>query len=280
MDTEIIGNVLDRLNLLNLEEELLACQKIPPCVSYPDDFCGLLRTYPLWNQSGDPSDAYLYKYDGAAQITDIGIQLSHLSNLVKNTFNLEYLKLCRLHEYTSGTFFLPHRDYLDGSEEIGEIYTRMYIPVKIQEQCWNSYEQEVFDMELGDLVFHNGSLVHSVCNFSSESRFRLEFDFDPQIPVEDLFKDKSVLKLKELKSIPREPFSEQDLNKLLEFAGNIINCYNFKDIAVLFGKIHFQKNVNCALIYDWLEIVVEKTGNLDLLDLHKKTRWHLVDRKL
>ena len=280
MTTQIIGNVFEQLNWLKIEEELLACQKIAPCVSYPDDFSGLMRTYPLWNQSGAPKDAYLYKYEGAAQITDIGIKLSHLSNLVKNTFHLEFLKLCRLHEYTSETFFLPHRDYLDGSAEIGEIYTRMYIPVKIQEKCWNSYEEEVFDLELGDLVFHDGSLVHSVCNFSSESRFRLEFDFDPQIPVEDLFKDKSVLKFKELKSIPREPFSEEDLSNLLELAAKIINCYNFKDMAVLFGKIHFQKNVNCALIYDWLQTVVEKTGNSDLLELNSKTRWHLVDRKL
>lgn len=80
MTTKIIGNVFEKVNWLKIEEKLLGCQKIAPCVSYPDDFSGLIRTYPLLNQFGDPRNAYSYPYDGKAQITDIGVQLIYFSH--------------------------------------------------------------------------------------------------------------------------------------------------------------------------------------------------------
>ena len=278
MGTQIIGNLVDKLNLFNIHEELLVCQELVPCVHYPLDFAGLMKSYPLWNQFGDASDAHYRTYDGSAKITDAGIKLTNLANIVKNTFHLQFLKLCRLHEYTSGTFVIPHRDYLDDSQDITDIYTRIYIPVKIQEQCGNSYEEELYQMELGDIVLHDGSLVHSVGNFSSESRFRLELDFDNQIPLEDLFKDKDILKSGCLKLIPRESLAQEYLDNVLNLAVQTINSYNFKDIVVLLSKIHFYKKVNCSLTYDWLEQVVKTTGNSDLLDMSNKFKWCMVDR--
>ncbi|MGB3508776.1 MAG: aspartyl/asparaginyl beta-hydroxylase domain-containing protein [Microcoleaceae cyanobacterium] len=272
LGTQIIGDVFKKLNPVDVEQELLALKSILCPIPYLGVTVGVVRVYPLWNQLGDAGNANLYGYDGAAKITDIGIKSNHISQMVKDTFDVNFLKLCRIHELTKGAFLLPHRDYLDGCQQLEETYTRIHIPLKTQEKCWLAYEEELYHMGFGEIYLHDGSFVHSAGNFSSESRFHLILDFDPNIPLKDLFKDKTVLKFKEAKVCDREPFSEGDLDDILNLAVKVINSYNFRDIFVLLSKIHFQQKVSCSLTFDWLQKVVEQTGNEQLIEMSKKTK--------
>lgn len=276
LGVQIIGDVSHKLNQLDVEKELQVLKSFPDVVPYPEDIVGLQRSYPLWNKLGVKNNANVCGYEGTAKITEIGIKLTHISQMIKSTFNVNLLKLCRLNEFTSGTFTFPHLDYLDGYQNVNETYSKIHIPLKTQKECWSSYEEEVYHMKFGEIWLHDTHVVHSAANFSPETRFHLILEFAPTIPLEDLFIDKTVLtSSKKPESAPREPFTEDDLNHILNLAKVIDHC-NFKDITALLGKIHFQKKVNCVLTYDWLEKIAEKTQDAKLIQKSKMAKYFYI----
>ncbi|NES81685.1 MAG: hypothetical protein F6K63_31335 [Moorea sp. SIO1G6] len=232
---------------------------------YPEDAFGIYLTYPLWNHQGDSRNGNTYHYNGIPKITDIGNTLSHISAMITDTFNVNFLKVCRINEFLSGTFIVPHVDYLDGCQSSEKFFRRIHIPLKTQKESWNYYEAEVYHMQFGEIWLHDSYCCHSAGNFSSESRFHLILDVDPTIPLDDLFKDKAVFNSShKLDPISREPFTNSDLNNILDLA-KIINHLNFKEIVSLLSKIHFYKKVSSALTYDWLEKIAKNTKNRQLI---------------
>lgn len=261
MKTQIIGWIGNKINPLLLEKELSLLKSKQGYIGFSQDVVGILEVYPLWNSEGNVQDGRYYNYVGAAQITELGGQLGHIANLIENTFFSKFMKFARIFELHDGACILPHRDYL----ELETSFTRIHIPLKTNDGALYANEISGYHLRVGEIWLHDGNLVHSVINFCSDSRLHLILDFDSDIPIRDLFKDKSALipKTKPMvltqKIITNEELSNiYDLNKILDFS-------NIKEILTILTKITFSKQVNPALVYDWLENIAAKTGNQKLI---------------
>ncbi len=75
--------------------------------------------------------------------------------------------------------------------------------------------------------------------------------------------------------IEREPLIEKDINNIFELS-KFISIYNLKEIVTILGKIHFQKQVNPSLTYDWLQKIVEATEDKKLISKSREIKRHFV----
>ncbi len=275
---QILGSVLDKFNQKDIEKEIQKIDTLPSVFPYPEYIVGHRTMYPLWNQSGDINDANICHYEGISKITRIGTELSHIREVLTNTFYLEHLKVARINKHFSGLFGFAHRDYSDNQAKTESFYTRIHIPIKTQMGCWHAYNSELYHMDYGEIWLHDGSIVHAPCNFSSETRLHILLDFDYEVPLENLFRDKSVLSPSyPIDEANRDTFHEKDLEQILRLS-EIVNSYNFKDIAGIVGKVPFKKKVNCALSYDWLIEIAKRSGNAELIEKSKMVKFFFVGR--
>jgi hypothetical protein len=276
---QVLGDVLDKFNQNEIAKEIQRLDTLPEVFPYPEYSVGHRTSYPIWNQSGDIGNANIYNYEGNSSITSIGIALPHICEVLTDTFHLEYLKIGRINKYSSGAFALPHRDYSDNQKKADSFYTRIHIPIQTQLGCWHAYDAELYHMQFGEIWLHDGSIVHSACNFSSEARLHILLDFDPEVVVEDLFKDKSVLSLAEPRDRSnREIFGNKDLEQLLKLA-DVIDPYNFKDITAVLCKVPFTKKVACSAPYDWLIQIARASGNAELIQKSEMAKPFFIQRK-
>ncbi|NEO76037.1 aspartyl/asparaginyl beta-hydroxylase domain-containing protein [Moorena sp. SIO4G3] len=269
MQTQQIGCLKKRIDFNLVEKELDLLKTFPICTGYSGYQVGCWQKFPLLNSQGNAQDGRYYSYEGSPKITEIGDKLAYLTSLVTDIFCLEFLKVADIFEMKSGSFLFPHRDALDNQEDFKTNFVRLHIPLKTSNGCFNSCGKHVYHLGPGEIWFHNGYAVHSAANFSPESRFHLVVAFPPGVPVDALFKDKSVTMLgKETISIDREPLTEADISGIYSLS-SIINEYNFKEIVAVLGKLHFSKQVSSSLTYKWLQEITTATGNPKLIHKSK-----------
>ena len=272
MKTKIIGCIGNKINPSLLEKELNLLKSKQGYIGFGQDVVGILEVYPLWNSKGDAQDGQYSDYLGAGQLTKLGQQLEHIADLIKDTFFLKFMKFARIFELHGGACILPHRDYL----ELETSFTRIHIPLKTNDGALYANEMSAHHLRVGEIWLHEGNLVHSVINFCSDSRLHLILDFDSDIPIRDLFKDKSALipKTKPM-VITRKMITDEELSNLYNL-NKILNFSNLKEILVILTKITFEKQFNPALVYDWLENIAIKTGNQRLILKSQEIKHHFI----
>lgn len=280
LQTQQVGSLTERIdfNLVNQELELL--KSFPAFSGYSSYQVGRWQKYPLLNSNGNAQDGRYYPYEGIPKITEIGDQLASLTSLVTDIFCLEFLKLASIFEMKSGSFLFPHRDALDNQEDFKTDFLKIHIPLKTFSGCFNSYEECVYHMREGEIWVHNGYAVHSAANFSPESRLHLVLAFTPGVPIDALFKDKSVMiQSGEPISIERQPLTEADMNGIYNLS-SVINEYNFKEIVAILGKLHFSKQVSSSLTYDWLQKITTAKNNTQLVQKSKLVKEFFVGPRI
>ncbi len=272
MKTEIIGWIGNKFDLTLLEKDLNWLKTIQGYVGFSIKEVGLLEVYPLWNREGNAQDGQYSDYVGAAQLTKLDKELSHIRKVVEDTFFLEWMKFARIFDLREGSCLLPHRDYL----ELENCLTRIHIPLKTNPDALYLNEISVYHMRFGEIWLHDGSLVHSVINLSSDSRLHLILDFDSDIPIQNLFKDKSttIPKTKPM-AIARKFLTYEDISDIYSLS-RIISDRNIKEIVTILSKISFSKEVNPALIYDWLERIAADTGDRKIMQKSKEIKEHFL----
>lgn len=267
--TSLIGWVANPLNLEAIEQDIFRLKSLPSIHAFSDYWVGTVRVYTLWNLDGNSKNGYYSEYAGAATLTETGSKLHRIKKIIEDTFYLKYLKFARIFELENGGFLLPHRDFL----ELENGFSRLNIPIKTNDQCFYSEDLVVYHMRFGEVWFvNNGKKVHSAINLSSQSRLHLILDFDNNIPLENLFKDKSAMKPPmKPKLIERESLTEASLKNIYNLNG-IISNHNLQEIVSILGKIHFHKKTSPELTYTWLESIAEMTGDSALIKKSQKIK--------
>ncbi|WP_298422735.1 aspartyl/asparaginyl beta-hydroxylase domain-containing protein [uncultured Kordia sp.] len=254
MESKIIGKVNFEDDLLNKELALIDTFEFND--SYSEYASGIWKTCMLWNRSGLKNDHLSIEHDQYVKPTEYGKQLSYVNDIVDQLFKKEHIKAIRLFMCING-LIIPHRDYL----EFKKGFTRIHIPLKINEHALTSEEDIVYNMQKGEIWFIEGRKIHSAANFSKTKRINLVIDFAPEIPFEELFQNLENYQPDLTPKInQRQQLKEEELS-YIKGLSKIINEMNFDDILSILSKIHFYRDVSSELVFNWLDEIASSSNN-------------------
>jgi hypothetical protein len=254
MESKIIGKVNFEEHLLDKELKLIDTFEFND--SYSEYASGIWKTCMLWNRSGLKDDHLSIEHDQDVKPTQYGEQLSYVNGVVEKLFKKEHIKAIRLFLCING-LIIPHKDYL----EFKKGFTRIHIPLKINEHALTSEENVVYNMQKGEIWFIEGRKIHSAANFSKTKRINLVIDFAPDIPFEELFINPESYQPNLIPKInQREHLKEDELSYIKGFS-KIINEMNFDDVLSILSKIHFYRNVSSELVFGWLDEIATSSKN-------------------
>lgn len=262
MKTQRIG--LFRVEQHLLKQDIDTISKFQFSDIYDEFVCGgNLKSCILWNESGQVKDNALVTYDNPAQKTQYGIQLPYINELITRHFNTKQLRFARVLMLTPGSVFMPHRDYLELKRDL----LRFHLPLKTDENCFNSEESTVYHMNVGEVWYINASKIHSAASFSNQNRMHLVLDFEytdvlgdillavydkkPSIPVESILQRKKV--------------SQQDINNIYALH-SLVDSHNFFDIFAIVIKQYFKSAITAVKVYEWLKEVALRSDNSKIIE--------------
>jgi L-proline cis-4-hydroxylase len=202
------------------------------------------------------------KQDGDKVVaTDQAAALPYLVEQIRVTFKPELVDCAYIFAAHRGGYVRPHCDWLGGRP----LFTRLHIPLQTNNQCFNSEEDRVYHMRVGEIWFVDASLPHSGGCFSEETRLHLIIDLKPGTLLPDVFRDRASYKPSGSQTlIERSPFTAEHLAAIHGLTA-IASDMNLPLILDLLGTIHFEKRVSCAAVYDWLIDIARGTESPDLI---------------
>jgi L-proline cis-4-hydroxylase len=194
--------------------------------------------------------------------------LSYIDEVIERAFRTELLRRVWVFSAQRGGYIRPHRDW----QGIEPAFTRLHIPIQTNNQCFNSENDLVYHMDVGEIWFVDGSRPHSGGCFSESSRLHLALDFVPQTDLTDLFRDREQYRPCTLpRTINRTPFTAAHLSSVYGLAA-VATDLNLTMLLDLLGAVHFEKQVDCAAVYDWLIEIARRNGNPELIRRAEKIR--------
>lgn len=244
---------LDESRLAREVETILSLE-LHPC----DDAVGDWRLRTLWSSyapGADPAEAETRR------------SLPYVDELLSRTFRTEHVTLVRVFTASRGGFIRPHRDWTGAARA----FTRFHLPLQTDDRAFNSEDDVVFHMRVGEIWFLDGARPHSGGCFSETPRVHLVVDFDPTVPVENLFRGAMVRDERAPRSIERPPLGEGDVQALRDLAA-VATDANLDTIANLLGVLHFERRTSCGDIYDWLSEIAQDTGRTAVTERAERLR--------
>lgn len=267
MKSQIISSIKIDNSLLKNEIEKIS--EFNFCDTYKEYACGELKICMLWNKSGVFEDSLLTNYNGNALKTCYGEKLPYLSNLIDETFKIEHLKFARIIMLGSNTVYVPHRDYL----ELTSDFLRFHIPIQTDSFCFNSEENTVYQMKVGEIWYIDATKIHSAASFSEKYRMHLVLDFEYKPNIEDVLKipvSKNAM-IPEKSIAQREP-APSNFDEVLYTFSKIIDVTNCIDILSILIKQYFTKNINVEYIFDMFLKISILSNNKDVINKAKNLK--------
>ena len=222
----------------------------------------------LMNHSGNFQDKVFGGYQGLPQRTKWGAQLDYLNEVIDRTFKKDHLKWVRIFMCEKG-MLIPHRDYLEFENEE---FTRVHIPLQTGPNSLHAEEDKVYHMRMGEIWFVDGTVIHSAYSYDDQPRIFLTFDFESGVPFEDLFLDPTIYADDVAPEfVTRKPF-DAAYEAQLRGLSRLIHEDNFDDIISILSKVHFTRDVTCAIVYDWLIDIARDSGQPALVERARNTK--------
>lgn len=262
MSSYCLGNI--EFDSAAVNNELSNAAPFPFSDLYEEFICGQWKSCAIWNQSGFAEDVKIRDFSGESQLTDLGKKLPYITHIIKENFNLSYLRFARLVALYPSSIVLPHRDYL----ELKDTLTRIHIPLITDHHCFNSEENLVYHLDQGEVWYLNASLIHSAASFSKNLRLHLILDFYGDVVFDQIFY-KSEKKRRQIKGIHREALPADSQQALLSLS-TIINEHNFYDVLAILAKQHFFRDFSLEDFYEYLKIIADKSQDMQVIE---KTKW-------
>ena len=186
--------------------------------------------------------------------------LPYVLTVLEDTFNMRYVDCAQIFAAQGGGYVRPHRDWLPAQA----LYTRIHIPLQTADEAFNSEEDRLFHMRVGEIWFLDAGRPHSGGCFSEKTRLHLVVDLDPDVPFAHALRRDSYAP-KTVASLPRPQFTAEHLGAIYAL-GAIANTDNLSTLADMLGTVHFDKAVSCAALYDWLIEIARRSKCAALLD--------------
>lgn len=254
-----------------LQEALRTIGGFQKSNAYSEYARGDWDTCMLLNQTGNKEDSLSAEFEGHGVPTEYGRKVPYLLEAINRLFKPESLKSARIFSARNG-FIIPHRDYL----EFEHGFTRIHLVLSTNDAAMNSEQGAVYRMRQGELWFLDGRVTHSGGCFSGETRLHLVMDFDPDIPVENLFRNPADYQPGLLPFlIRRPPMTKQEWNSLLSL-GSILSELNYDAVFEIVAKLHFEWEIDCEVTYDYMLEIASRSGNGRLVERAKSARQYFL----
>lgn len=248
--TQLVGRL--SIDPQRLAPEIKATESFPmdPSVGYGvGSWCKCL----VWASKMGPLDTAK---------SGLAASLPMLMAAIHETFRVEAINHLQIFSIKGRGFILPHRDWVPARP----LHTRLHIPLQTNEQCLHAEEASVFHMSEGEAWVVDASLTHSAANFSEANRIHVVVDFDPEVPVHELFRVPGNCESAPFESIDRPKPTSDSLDAIYGLA-EIASARNFQRIADMLATVHYDRQVNCAAMYDWLSEIAHRSDEAKLVDL-------------
>ncbi len=203
----------------------------------------------LANWNGDASSGESVEYDGSIRWTHEGAKVPYIRRLVQETFASAPLKSVRIFS-AQNAVIAAHRDYM----EFKRGFRRLHIPLRTNEASVNSEGSRVYHMSSGYIYFLDGRMAHSGGNLSAvEPRIHLVLDFDPDVPIEAIFRNPDDnLTGGEIEWITRPKLDISDFEMLLDGMSKIISNETYPSIFLAANMLPFAYDFDAGKVYDVL----------------------------
>jgi hypothetical protein len=280
MNSRIIGTVDLDVRLLNLEiEKILQFGDVKE--EYSEYRFGVWKNYVLWNDSGNRKDTLFKGPQGGAVKTEFGVKLDYLNSIIEANFHIEKIKMVRAN-LLRDALLIPHRDYVEFKDD-SERLVRVHIPIRTDLNCLHSEDRNVFHMRVGEIWFLDVSRVHSACNLSESPRVSLVLDFclDGE-PLESILKEDRPEPGPQTQALitKRESLDEGFLQAIASMK-HVINHMNYRDVVLFLSRVHFYRDVDQGMLFEWLIDICRGQEDQSLLEKSLRFKTYMVkDREL
>jgi hypothetical protein len=265
-----IGRV--RLDKERLNQDIATIETFQMNPAYSEYAKGEWTTCMLFNKSGDLNDGLSEEYDGSAIMTEYGSRVPYLCEMICDLFKIEHLKSARIFSAQNG-FIIPHVDYL----EFKRGFTRIHVVLRTNDHSLNSEGSTVYHMQEGEIWFLDGRVTHSGGSFANERRLHLVLDFNPEIPIKDLFRDPANHRPGLTPCIiKREPFGNSERNSLIVSLSGILSEINYDTVFEVVAKLHFNREMDCAETYDMMIDIARQSGKQQLLEKARSAKQYFL----
>jgi hypothetical protein len=225
--------------------------------AYSEYAKGEWNTCMLLNETGDKDDGLSAEYEGHAVPTEYGLRVPYLNEVIRGLFKLEHLKSARIFSARRG-FIIPHRDYL----EFKKGFTRIHVVLRTNDRAMNSEGSTVYRMREGEIWFLDGRYAHSGGSFADERRLHMVLDFDPEVPIKDLFNNPADYRPGLTPClVQRQAISEQERESLVASLGGFLTDLNYDSVFEFVAKLHFDRVMDCAATYDVMREIASRSGD-------------------
>lgn len=256
-----IGSIAFDPRRLDADVETILSLTLHHCRDGVGDW--MLRT--LWGNEDPDGDG-----------PEVRRRLGYLDRTLNETFAMEHANVVRVFAARGNGFIRPHRD----APQSQPAFTRLHLPLRTHARCFNSEDDVVYHMEVGEVWYLDGSRPHSGGCFSERMRVHLVIDFPPELAPHELFRDPARYRPEPPSAIERAPLLPRHLAALRGLA-RIADVINVMAIVDVLATVHFEKQADCAAVYDWLRDIAAETADSELVrEAERITSTYLVLRPM
>lgn len=277
MSSKMIGKVL--ISEEPLQKDLQTIAQFPILEEeYAEFGIGSWKNHSLWNENGDFADTQYRAYDTSMQITELGEKLPYITQLIKENFDMTYLKMVRARNLING-FVIPHKDFVEFNQS-KTYYLRVFIPLENNTDSYHSDEKSVFQMQKGEVWRLDASIVHAAANFGSDSRVHLclDFQFPEKQPHESIFLNPGIAEAVVPPTVPTRKILHTLEDTLQQLTGRI-NKTNILETIVDLTKLHFHYDVSILDCYDWLIKIARQSGCEEILEKSRSLKKYMIESR-
>jgi hypothetical protein len=222
---KILGKI--DFNQERLRKELDIINSCPVLNEEHSEFSvGTWRDHILGKNNGDRMD-----------ITSLGQKLKYIHEIIHDNFDLENLKTLRIKNLIDG-LVIPHKGFLALRPD-KNYYIQIAISLENNREFYHSDEYGVFQMPQGEIWLLDTNIVHAAVNFSNNSRIFLclDFQFPGVVPIDKLFKNKSVTNKNLTPQIPERKIN-LNIDDILKEQMPVLSIHNIKQPFFYLSKLH------------------------------------------
>ena len=193
---------------------------------------------------------------------DLGPALPYLTSIIHRSFDDRLIDTVYFFVAENGGFLLPHRDWARSRP----LHVRLHLPLQSDDECFNSEDDALFQMRVGEIWFLDAGRVHSAGCFSQGMRLHLVMDFAPDTSPEDLVADPASRCFRSPRPLAnRRKLGDEDLAAIYGLA-TLASERTFPRLANFLASLHYDREVHCAAVYGWLNEIARRTGNPRLVE--------------
>jgi hypothetical protein len=252
------------LDPVRLQEDLARSDRFRFSDAYSEFTCGSWKGSCLCNGTGDIYDTWINDYAGPFKVTAHGEQMPYVMEVIESNFRTENLRFARLGRITPGSVMLPHRDFL----ELTDDRVRIHIPLRTDDSCFNAEEETIYHMSEGEVWYIDASKVHSAVSFSTDDRTHLVLDFNCETAEEALrFTPDPATEVDRFGGAVavREPFTAEQRESVLALSA-IVGPHNYRDVLAMLIKQYYVTDMPVADVYELAHRIAKASHKDDVVN--------------